>query len=114
MEPKYIIAISALALFFVLFIIFIVLLAIRRRREAKLKAWLHEFYSDKNLVKQDYETSGGNDDALSTERIIRSADDELYKEKKESEEVQLKIEEVFPKIETEGIEEITGNYNPQQ
>ena len=34
-------------------------------------------------------------------------------EKQEAEEVQLKIDDAFNKIEIEGIEEITGNYNPE-
>ena len=51
----------------------------------------------------------------SSERGIRYAEDLVSTEEKEpNDEVQLKIEEAFSKIESEGIEEITGNYNPQQ
>lgn len=113
MEPKYIVAIAALSVFLVLFLIFFVLLAHRRKMEARLQAWLHEVYSDKNLIKLDYETAG-DDMAQSAERGIRYADDYALSNQETSEEVQLKIEEAFTKIESEGIEEITGNYNPQQ
>ena len=113
MEPKYIVAIVALSVFLVLFLIFFVLLAHRRKMEAKLQAWLHEVYSDRNLVKLDYETAG-EDLSQSAERSIRYADDFDSPNQETNDEVQLKIEEAFTKIESEGIEEITGNYNPQQ
>ena len=114
MESKYIVAIVALSIFLIMFLIFFVLLARRRKTEAKLQAWLHEVYSDKNLVRLDYETSGGEEPAPSSEHGIRYAKDFISAEEKESnDEVQLKIEEAFSKIESVGIEEITGNYNPQ-
>ncbi len=115
MESKYIVAIVALSIFLIMFLIFFVLLARRRKTEAKLQAWLHEVYSDKNLIRLDYETSGGDEAVQSSERGIRYAEDLVSTEEKEpNDEVQLKIEEAFSKIESEGIEEITGNYNPQQ
>lgn len=105
MEPKYIVAIVALSLFFLLFLIFFVLLSHRRKMEARLQAWLYERYSSKNLSEVDYDTDISDDAAL---RELQNGG-----RRAESEEVQLKIEEAFNKIEIEGIEEITGNYNPQ-
>ena len=115
MEPKYIIAIAAVGLFLVLFIIFFILLARKRKAEVRLLAWLQDYYSDKNLIKKaDYETNGGDDIAVSADRSVRQFDDYSEPKGEEDDEVQLKIEEAFSKIETEGIEEITGYYNPQQ
>ena len=58
----------------------------------------------------DYDTAAV-DEELSALAEKRSA--ENGSASKKSEEVQLKIEDAFGKIEIEGIEEITGNYNPQ-
>ena len=111
MEPKYIISVVALGLFFVLFLIFFLMLARHRKMEARLQEWLYSVYSDKNLVKKmDYDTAAV-DEELSALAEKRSA--EIGSASKKSEEVQLKIEDAFGKIEIEGIEEITGNYNPQ-
>lgn len=112
MEPKYIVAIVALGVFLILFLIFFVLLARRRKMEAKLQAWLHEIYSDDNLIKLDYEDVAGDETAQTSDRPVRQAADVDYVTREESEEVQP--EDAYAKIETEGIEEITGNYNPEQ
>ena len=114
MEPKYLVALAAVGLFFILLIIFFILLAHRRRKEEKLQAWLNNFYSDKNLIKQDYETNGEDEIAVPDDRSVRQSEDNSEKNGEENEEIQLKIEEAFPKIESEGIEEITGYYNPEQ
>lgn len=112
MEPKYIVAIVALSVFFVLFIIFFILLARRRKMEAKLQAWLYEVYSDKNLIKMDYDSANDDESVQTVQGAVRRAEMNMDANQEESDEVQLKIEEAFNKIEIEGIEEITGNYNP--
>ena len=114
MEPKYIFAIVALSIFLVLFIIFFAVLAHKRKMEAKLQAWLYEVYSDKNLVKMDYDTSDEDEPVrLSGAHVQTEAvkAEEVRDEIKE--ELQQKVEGLYDKIEIEGIEEITGNYKPQ-
>lgn len=103
MEPKYIVAIVAVGVFFIFFLIFFMLLAYRRNAEAKLQALIQDYYSDKNLILLDYD-SAADEDAPPVVEGHRSVDTE--------EEMQLKIEEVFTKVDMEGIEEITGNYQP--
>ncbi|MDE6442261.1 MAG: hypothetical protein K2L12_05880 [Clostridia bacterium] len=110
MEPKYIVAIAAIGLFSILFLIFFMLLAYRRRVEANLQAYIHEVYSDKNLIKIDYD-SAANEEVPKNCDLFAAFEGSQAK-KKEEEETQLKIEEVFSKMEIEGIEEITGNYQP--
>ena len=61
MEPKYIVAIVAVGLFSILFLIFFMLLAYRRRMEARLQAYIHEVYSDKNLIKVDYDSAANEE-----------------------------------------------------
>lgn len=107
MEPKYIFAIVAVGLFFIFFLIFFMLLAYRRNAEAKLQAYIQDFYSDKNLLKIDYDSAADENmpQVVEGRRPITAAS-------RDDEETQLKIEEVFTKVEVEGIEEITGNYQP--
>lgn len=114
MEPKYIFAIVALSLFLVLFIIFFAMLAHKRKMEAKLQAWLYEVYSDKNLVKMDYDMSEEDEPIQPVRNSAALPESETKEESGDgNEEVQLKIDEFYDKIEIEGIEEITGNYKPQ-
>lgn len=112
MEPKYIVAIVALSVFFVLFLIFFVLLAHKRKTEAKLQAWLNEIYSDKNLVKMDYD-SVSEEDEIIPEPKEKTAEP-ATETKEEKEEAQTKTTEEYGKLEIEGIEEITGNYEPDK
>ena len=108
MEPKYIVAIVAVGLFSILFLIFFMLLAYRRRMEARLQAYIHEVYSDKNLIKVDYD-SAANEEVPKNYDLFGATDGQSARKE---EETQQKLEEVFGKMEIEGIEEITGNYQP--
>lgn len=107
MEPKYIVAIVAVGVFFIFFLIFFMLLAHRRNAEARLQAYIQEFYADKNLVKIDYDSAA--DDSVPS---LVEGRKPVSAASEPEEETQLKIEEVFTKTEVEGIEEITGNYQP--
>ena len=81
--------------------------------EAKLQAYLCKMYSDKNLVKSDYDFSGEEVPQSFVVREERNSEDEIFEEELE-ESQQLKMEDVYGKIEIEGIEEITGNYKPNK
>ncbi len=109
MDPKYIFAIVALSLFFVLFIIFFAMLARKRRMEARLQAWLYEVYSDKNLIKMDYD-SADEDEPVQSVTVSAADASPAQDEKKEAEEA-VKTDELYGKIEIEGIEEITNRNN---
>ena len=85
MDPKYIFAIVALSLFFVLFIIFFAMLARKRRMEARLQAWLYEVYSDKNLIKMDYD-SADEDEPVQSVTVSAADASPAQDEKKEAEE----------------------------
>ena len=113
MEPKYIFAIASVGLFAFLFLIFFVLLARRRKMEAKLQAYLYKVYSDKDLIKSDYDFSGEETPQSFIVREARTADSEIFEEEQDDIQ-QLKMEDIYGKIEIEGIEEITGNYNPNK
>lgn len=115
MEPKYIVAIVALSLFFLLFLIFFVLLARRRKMEAKLQAWLSEVYSDKNLLKVDYDSASDEDEVVrASENRETVSEVEQTAESNEEKEEPTTSDEPYEKLEVEGIEEITGNYEPEK
>ena len=111
MESKYIIAIVAVGLFAVLFLIFFMMLAYRRNMEAKLQMYLHEAYSEKNLIKFNYDAVDENAPPIIEGRVSAIAELAVARHA-EQEEQQLQIDEVYGKMEKDGIEEITGNYKP--
>lgn len=83
--------------------------------EAKLQAWLNEVYSDKNLIKLDYESASDEEtEARVSENAERAPAYEQPVEKQEEKEEPQPAEEAYGKLEVEGIEEITGNYEPEK
>ena len=112
MEPKYIVAIVALSVFFILFSIFFILLAHKSKTEAKLQAWLNEIYSDKNLIKIDYDSVSEDDEIVTAPK--ETATESAVETTEEKEDMQTKPTEEYGKLEIEGIEEITGNYEPDK
>lgn len=109
MDAKYIVAIAAVGVFAVLFIIFFVLLTYKRKKEAELQQYIRVTYSDNNLIKLDYDSVDENAPPI-VEGRASAADGLAMAKQEETEEEQLHMEEVFGKVNNEGIEEITGNY----
>ena len=108
MDAKYIFAIVVLGVFFVLIFISFALLEYGRIRRDKLQAWISEQYNSKDVHKYDYDAEDEED--LIPERKMENIVEEV---KKSSEKVadDSPADETFGKIDLEGIEEITGNYN---
>lgn len=107
MDGKYIFAIIVLSVFFLLILISFAFLEYGRNKQSKLQAWINERYADKDLNSIDYDTVMSDEEipeqrAQTTEAVSDEADDE---------EIPKNLEEVYGKIEVEGIEEITGNYD---
>ena len=69
-----------------------------------------EFYEDKNLVKETYESEDEVPDSP-----VRTADfgENEFGQENENNETVSRPEENYEQLEIEGIEEITGNYKPQ-
>ncbi len=114
MEPKYIVAITAGGIFLILFLVFIILAAHRQKVEKRLQERLDKEYSNENLAKMEYDFANYDDETVK----MLSADSEKSETQVTiydvlSEEL-AQPEEVFGKIESEGMEEITGNYKPEQ
>lgn len=102
MELKYIVAIVAGALFLILFVLSLVVYFYNRRKQKIFRANIAEIYSEENLVLIDYDC-GLEEESL---RVLSAA----------LSEGQMTIEDVMfdgaVSPDDEGIEEITGNYEP--
>ncbi len=109
MEPQYIVAIISGSIFLILILIYIILKVIKNKRELKEKARLSEIYNDEDLAKMDYDFAVYDEE--SSELLGEGAKREMHTTI--DEELDTPLEEVFAKIESEGMEEITGNYQPK-
>ena len=107
MDGRYIFAIVILGVFFLLIFVSFAVLEYGRIREAKLQEWISEQYDSKEVHKYDYDTEG--EDELFPEQET-AATEEVADVGEEIDE-DAPVEDTFGKIEVEGIEEITGNYN---
>lgn len=112
MEPEYIVAISVGGLYLLIFFIYIIVACKKQKREKALNSRLAAAYSDEELVKMEYDFAVYDEE---TSRMLSGG--------KPAGERQVTIDDVlsgsepddaavFGKIETEGMEEITGNYKP--
>lgn len=108
MEAKYIFALIVLGVFFLLIFISFAFLEYGRIREEKLQAWIDEQYDSKEVKKYDYDAED-DDEELPVHKIEAVADEAEDANEEVIDEVP--VEDVYGKIDVEGIEEITGNYN---
>lgn len=108
MNGKYIFAIVVLAVFFVLIFISFAILEYGRIRRDKLQSWIDDQYNSKDVHKYDYDAEDEED--LIPVRKMESLVEDV---KKASEKVtdDTPADDTYGKIDVEGIEEITGNYN---
>lgn len=113
MEGKYIVAIIVLAAFFLLILVAFAFLERTRKKEENLNIWIEERNANKELNKFNYDTVNTDEDVGL--RSVRSMQEtEHYAgdtQEEDDDNVQLSFEDAYGKIEVEGIEEITGNYN---
>lgn len=107
MEGKYIFALIILGLFFLLIFVSFALIEYGRIKDDKLQVWIKERYADKNLNKFDYDTIVADEEEIM--RTIPDAATDTNENKEET--VEDSIQPVPEKIDIEGIEEITGNYD---
>ncbi|GEM_PF-4558400 len=113
MEGKYIFAIIILGIFFVLILISLAFLELKRKSDARLQAWINERYANDDLNNFDYDTVSAEEE-LSNQSIREENNVEIIAPEevaKQNEEPEIPVSDSYGKIEVEGIEEITGNYN---
>ena len=105
MEGKYIFALVVLGIFFVLIFVSFAVLEYGRIKEEKLQAWINEQYDSKEVKKYDYDADD-EDEFIPVKKAEPVAD-----EAKDVVEEKVAVPDTYGKIDLEGIEEITGNYN---
>ena len=112
MEGKYIFALIVLGVFFLLMFVSFALLEYGRIKDQKLRAWISEQYNKKDVKKYDYDSADGDEliPARKAETVTDEVDDADEVAVAEAP-VEKPIDEAYGKIDVEGIEEITGNYN---
>ncbi|MDE6868401.1 MAG: hypothetical protein K2J83_04580, partial [Clostridia bacterium] len=100
MEPQYIVAIISGSVFLVLLLVYIILRVLGNKKALKERARLSEIYNDESLAKLDYDFAAYDEE--STELL----DGQIKREGHTTidEELDSPQEEVFAKIDSEGIE----------
>lgn len=111
MDIKYIIAIIACGVFAVIFVIFLILNVKKRREEAENRERLERMYRDVNLVKMDYDFAVFGTEG---ENFLDSVREFTLQKNPRPEYEQMTINAVFSPAEPDGVEEITGTYNPDK
>ncbi len=113
MEPKYIVAIVVGGIFFIMLVTYVIFTVRIGYLEKLRRSEIEKMYSDKNLVKMDYDFAIYDEETakLLAENERKSGqltiDDVLA-------DSGLAVDEsVFGTIDSEGLEEITGNYKPE-
>lgn len=109
MDGKYIFAIVILGLFFLLILVSFAFLEFARIKEERLQNWINERYSNKDLNKFDYDTAPDDDEI--TEQAVPELVNEFAEVNEETVDAEPDLDGSYGKIDVEGIEEITGNYN---
>lgn len=103
MAVEHIIALSLLGVFAGLLLIFLIIYICTLHRNAKQMNEINKMYNDKNLIKMDYDYTLYDEDGEPAENVV--SDD--------SDGVEEDTDVIFGRVDTEGIEEITGNYKPE-
>lgn len=109
MEGKYIFAIVVLGIFFLLIFVSFAFLEYGRIKEDKLQAWINERNANNELNNPDYDTVT-EEEEISAQTMQESGVDEKVINEDTADDEKVP-EESYGKIDIEGIEEITGNYN---
>ena len=109
MEGKYIFAIVILGLFFLLIFVSFAFLEYARIKDEKLQAWIDERYADKDLNKPDYDHIMSDEEipAVQTVQEAVAEVNDIDEDVVDDESIPI---DTYGKIDIEGIEEITGNY----
>lgn len=113
MDVKFIVTIVAGSLFLLLFLVFIILSVRRKNKEAQQRQRLEQMYADKNLVKMDYDFIAYDEETekLVGEMPVTSGQMSIHDIDPSA--VTSFDSVVFQTVDTDGLEEITGNYKPE-
>ncbi len=115
MEPVYIVMICSACVFAALLLIYFLYSDKAKKEAARKQEELERAYSDKNLAKMEYDVAVYDEE---TRKLMQHGNsqvtmDEVMSDGEESseDEVHLAAEDaLFEKMDSEGMEEITGNF----
>ena len=112
MEVKYIVAIAAGALFLLLILVFIIVFAERKKKLALQRQRLEQMYADKNLVEMYYDFLVYDEETekLFSAQAERTSQMSFSDVDPTTQTVQNGA--IFQTVDTDGLEEIVGNYVP--
>ena len=116
MEVPYIITITVCSLFVLIFLIYLIVWSHKRNLYNQQMRDIRNMYSDKNLAKMDYDCAIYD---AETEKLIAMQQHEagqmtIDDVMKQSVTSKAADKTVFQTVGTEGLEEITGNYDPDK
>ena len=118
MDVLYIVSIIIGGLFVLLFFSFLIAYARNEAKEKSRMAAIEKMYQSDDLLKMEYDNAVYDDETAALlfgganfERQVTI--DEVLTEKRASVSAQSVEDSVFVKLDAEGIEEITGNYEPE-
>lgn len=116
MELIYIVSIVVGSIFGLLVLICIALAAIREQKSENRMAAIRKMYAAPDLNKMEYDTAFYDDDIadmlFGNQPVEKQVTIEEVLTEKNTFNQTAQQESVFSKIDVEGLEEITGNYNP--
>ena len=112
MDVKFIVAIAAGSLFLLLFLIFIIVSAQTKKRLKLQRQRLEQMYADKNLVKMEYDFLVYDEE---TEKIFAAQmehSSQMSFNDVDPSSMPATEGSIFQTVDTDGLEEIVGNYKP--
>lgn len=116
MSLLYIVSIVVGGIFGLMILICIALTAIREQKNETRMAAIEKMYASPDLNKMEYDTAFYDDEIadllFGSQPVEKQVTIEDVLTEKNSVNQTAQQESVFSKIDVEGLEEITGNYNP--
>jgi hypothetical protein len=113
MKPIYIVLICAAGLFFILFLIYLIYAFNRKNNEERKINALRANYQSGNLRKMEYDYAS-YDEVMKNSTDPQEADqvtiDEVIAQNQQNGSSSSSDEDIFGKVENDGVEEIKGNF----
>ncbi len=118
MGTREFIMIGAGSLFALLFIIYIISSYRRRNRRREEKRMLDKAYCNGDIAKMEYDIAFYEGDEIESKAKDGSAQqmtiDDIQDASKSSEDENVAEDAILTRVDDEGVEEITGTYNPDK
>ncbi|MDE6585297.1 MAG: hypothetical protein K2K80_01270 [Clostridia bacterium] len=115
MEMPYILTIVVCSLFVLLFIIYVIVYVRKKNAQRRRMHEIEQMYADKNLAQMDYDSAVYDEETEKLLAMHQQDEGQISVDDTVKHAVAAAADEtVFQKVDMEGVEEITGNYNPNK